>query len=343
MSDYSPKVTVIMAIRNEEAFISRSLKAVLEQDYPANLVEVLIVDGMSDDKTRQVVEQTAAEYAESTVRIIDNPGKIKPKALNIGIAQATGEVVIIVDGHCEIAPDYVTACVKHLADDKYAVVGGPIETIGEGYIGKAIAVGMSSSFGVGGSSFRTVQDRALTVDTVPFPACKSHILAEAGPFDEVLANNQDDEYNFRIRKMGYEILLSPDIRSTYYSRSSLPKLWRQYYRYGMYKVAVMQRHPRQMRLRHFVPMGFVVSLLGGLLLGLLLLVFLWLWMALLLLYVAANLTASFLSARAEGWQYLPVLPIIFAILHFGYGFGMLRGMIRFWRGWQSLGETVAAA
>ncbi len=165
------------------------------------------------------------------------------------------------------ASSYVRRCVEHLLAGGVEAVGGPIETVGETDEAQAIALAMSSWFGVGGSGFRTVKDRATLVETVAFPAYTRQTVQRIGPFDEELVRNQDDEYNYRLLKHGGRILLSPDIRSRYYSRSSLRSLWRQYYQYGFWKVRVMQKHPRQMRWRQFVPPAFVATMLGSPLLG----------------------------------------------------------------------------
>lgn len=255
----SPFVSVIMPIRNEAHYINRSLNTVLAQDYPADNMEVLVVDGMSTDGTREILE--LAKGKNPHLRAIDNPGKIVPTGLNIAIQQAKGEIIVRVDGHCEIASDYVKYSVRHLLHDQVDCVGGPIETIGETLTSRTIALAMSSVFGVGGSIFRTEKKRTMYVDTVAFPAYTKKIVDEVGLFDEELVRNQDDEYNYRLRKKGRKILFSQDIRSRYYSRSSISSLWRQYYQYGYWKVRVLQKHPRQMCPRQFVPPTFVAALL----------------------------------------------------------------------------------
>ena len=322
-----PLVSVIMPVRNEAAYIERSLGAVLAQDYPADRLEILVVDGMSGDGTRQAVLAHAA--TRPNLRLLDNPAGIVPPGLNIGIRQARGEIVVRVDGHCEIAPDYVSRCVEHLLAGHEGApveaVGGPIETVGETDEAQAIALAMSSWFGVGGSAFRTIKDRPLLVETVAFPAYRRATLQHLGPFDEELVRNQDDEYNYRLLKSGGRVLLSPDIRSRYYSRSSLRSLWRQYYQYGYWKVRVMQKHPRQMRLRQFAPPAFVAGLLGSTALGLLFQPFRWLLGVVLALYTAANVVASF----APGRVHAPRLLIIHPILHLSYGLGFLVGLARF--------------
>ena len=321
-----PFVTVIMPVRNEAAYIERSLGAVLAQDYPADRLEVLVVDGLSTDGTRDIVGRMAQP---PRVRLLDNPAGIVPPGLNIGIRQARGEIVVRVDGHCEIAPDYVRRCVEHLLAGYEGApidaVGGPIETIGETDEAQAIALAMSSWFGVGGSAFRTIDDREMLVETVAFPAYRLATLRRLGPFDEELVRNQDDEYNYRLLKHDGRILLSPDIRSRYYSRGSMRSLWRQYYQYGYWKVRVMQKHPRQMRARQFVPPAFVVGLFGSAALGLVWRPFRALLAVVVGLYLAANVLASLSVSRAHA----PRLLLIHPILHLSYGLGFLAGLIRF--------------
>lgn len=316
-----------MPVRNEAAYIARSLGAVLAQDYPADRLEILVVDGMSDDGTREAVLAQAA--ADPRVRLLDNPAGIVPPGLNVGIGQARGEIVVRVDGHCEIAPDYVRHCVAHLLAGHdgapIEAVGGPIETIGETDEAAAIALAMSSWFGVGGSAFRTIKDRPLLVETVAFPAYRRATLQRLGPFDEEMVRNQDDEYNYRLLKSGGRILLSPDIRSRYYSRGSLRSLWRQYYQYGYWKVRVMQKHPRQMRARQFAPPAFVAGLLGSAALGLVFRPFRRLLGAVLALYLAANVVASLSLGR----EHAPRLLVIHPILHLSYGLGFLVGLAHF--------------
>ncbi|MDQ2805451.1 MAG: glycosyltransferase, partial [Chloroflexota bacterium] len=157
--DLQPFVTIIMPIRNEGGFIARSLGAVLGQDYPADRIEVLVADGLSTDSTRAVVADLA--LAHPNVRLLDNPGQIVSTGLNRALPLARGDVIIRVDGHCEIAPDYVRRCVAHLRADGVDGVGGPIETVADTPAGATIALAMGSPFGVGGSAFRTVRDRAL--------------------------------------------------------------------------------------------------------------------------------------------------------------------------------------
>jgi glycosyltransferase involved in cell wall biosynthesis len=328
-----PFVTLVMPIRNEEAFIAKALEAVINQDYPGGRMEIIVVDGISRDGTREIVAGVQSRNANIT--LLSNPRGIVPAAMNIAMAKAKGEIIIRVDGHCRIAADYVRRCVDHLTRDGVDGVGGPVRTVGETRVARAIAAAMSSPFGVGGSAFRTTTDRTMLADTVPFPAYTRAIVDRAGPYDEELVRNQDDEYNYRLRKLGAKILLAADVRSEYYSRSSFRSLWRQYFQYGVWKVRVMQKHPRQMRARQFVPVAFVCALgcgaiaapfsaLGG-----------WFLALVAGTYVAANLLATLVTARGALGEIGVFLPLAFAELHLAFGFGFLAGLVKFrsrWRG-----------
>jgi len=324
-----PFVTVIMPVRNEGKIIRDSLGAVLAQDYPPERMEIIVVDGMSTDDTRGVVRDLQSR--DPRVSLLDNPRGIVPSAMNLGFARSRGEIIVRVDGHCRIAPDYVRRCVGHLCEHGVDGVGGPVRTVGETGTARTIALAMSSSFGVGGSAFRTVSDRTMLADTVPFPAYTRAIIERAGPYDEEQVRNQDDEYNYRLRKLGAKILLAADVTSEYYSRSSVRSLWRQYYQYGYWKVRVLQKHPRQMKMRQFVPAAFVAALAAGLgavpWAG-------WAPAACIAgLYAAVNIAASVLTARRESMAHVPLLALAFATLHVSYGLGFLSGLARFVHLW----------
>jgi hypothetical protein len=193
---------------------------------------------------------------------------------------------------------------------------------------------MSSAFGVGGSAFRTGKDTETFSDTVPFPAYTRSAIDRIGPYDEELVRNQDDEFNSRLRALGGRVLLSPELRSRYFARGTVRSLWKQYFQYGYWKVRVVQKHPRQAQLRQFVPLGFVLALaLGGA------------WAAFsgvgrVLLavvagaYLIANVAASIVTARRTGWRHLPLLPVLYAVLHVSYGLGFAKGLVAFRRRWR---------
>lgn len=327
-------VTIILPVYNEAAYIEKCLDAIALQDFqPLNQMEVLVVDGMSTDGTREIVREFSLQHPKLNIRLLDNPGRIVPTGMNLAMRKARGEIIIRVDGHCIIARDYVRQCLIHMLNDSVDGVGGPMDTIGETSLSDSIAVAMSSPFGVGNSAFRTVKGKTMLADTVPFPAYSRRIIEQAGGYDEELVRNQDDEYNYRIRKLGGKILLAEDVRSKYFSRGSYLKLWKQYYQYGFYKVRVLQKHPRQMSPRQFIPGLFVTTLIVSAVLGL---VSVWgqlLLGAVLAAYLVANLAATVITAARWGWRHLVHLPITFGILHLSYGTGFLAGMLHFRERW----------
>ena len=327
----TPFVSVLMPVRNEATFIQRSLAAVLAQNYPLERMEIIVADGLSTDGTRDIVNVLRRQ--SSNVVLIDNPGKIVSTGLNAALRVAKGEIIVRVDGHCEIAKDYVRRCVSHLTDDKIDCVGGLLETVGETYAARAIAAAMSSRFGVGGSAFRIGIRETKFVDTVAFPGFPRETIQRAGPFDEELVRNQDDEYSYRVRKLGGRILLTPDIQSRYYSRASFRKLWKQYFQYGYWKVRVLQKHSRQMSARQFVPPLFVMTLLLLVLSAPLFMVSRWLLVATLAAYAILNLVATIATARSSGWRLIPLVPLAFPIIHLAYGTGFLVGIAKFWNRW----------
>lgn len=321
-----------MPVRNEADYIALSLGSIAKQSYPIERIEVLIADGMSNDGTRDAVRGIATA-TELDVQILDNPKQIAPAGLNVALSKAKGDIIIRVDGHCELDAHYVANCVELLQSNKADGVGGPIQTIGEGPTAEAIAIAMGSKFGVGGSAFRTIDDRELYTDTVAFPGYKRVTIERAGRFDEELIRNQDDEYNFRIRELGGRILLSPSIRSRYFSRSSFRSLWRQYFQYGYWKVRVLQLHPRQMSPRQFVPFVFVMALLLLGIASLFVGIALWALLVLAALYTVANVVASVSAARANVSR-IPLVGFSFLILHLSYGLGSLFGLVAFRNRWR---------
>lgn len=333
MSDSIPYISVIMPIRNEADFIERSLEAVLMQDYPRDCFEVLIADGMSTDQTRTIVEATAAQHPDISVRIIDNPRQIVPTGFNAALAHARGEIIVRVDGHTIIEPNYIRECVAALDRSDADNVGGKMDAVGTTPFGRAVALATSSPFGVGDARFH-YSNREEPVDTVYMGAWRRKVFERLGGFDEELVRNQDDEFNYRIRRAGGKVILSPRIRSKYFNRSAPRALWRQYYQYGFYKVRVLQKHPAQMRPRQFVPPLFVLSVVVGAVLASFSNLLRRLWTAGLAAYGLANLAASIKLARAHGWEHLKRLPLVFFILHFSYGLGFLAGLVHFRDRWK---------
>lgn len=320
-----PMVTVIMPVLNEAAFIRHSLGAVLQQDYPADHLEILVIDGGSIDGTQSIVQKMLADRPAS--HLLDNPRRMQAAALNLGISKAQGDVIIRVDGHTVIAPDYVQQCVYYLTESKADNVGGLMRPQGNTFVGKGVALAISSPFGSGDAKFH-YSEREQYVDSVYMGAYWRRNLEQIGGYDETFWINEDYELNYRLRQTGGKILLNPTIRSIYTPRSSLSALWQQYFRYGQGKVHTLQKHPKSLRWRQAVPPVFVGTFLGTLMGGLFWKPFQFLFGLLAGCYLLANLVASTIVARRGGWRYFPVLPLVFATIHFAWGMGFWFGAVQ---------------
>jgi succinoglycan biosynthesis protein ExoA len=325
------KVSIVLAVREEAPFISRGVAAILDQDYPPAQVELIVVDGMSEDGTRAIVNQVIEEHPDRAIRLLDNPDRFAPHAFNRGIRAASGDLIIILGGHSRIAPDYVRKCAEaHLATGAECV-GGVLRTVGRTHVAQAIALAQSSTFGVGGVAFRTGQAQPGRVDTVAFGCYRREVFSDIGFFDEELVRNQDDEFNFRLAQAGGVIWLDPAIRAEYFSRASFRKLGVQYYQYGMYKVRVVQKRGAVPSLRHVVPPSFVLALIGaGLLAAMTGSLLFW---TPAIAYVLCNAAAALIVARRSP-AVTPVVAAAFATLHLSYGIGFLAGMCRWRSGWR---------
>ncbi len=258
LTSHDPSVSVLVPVCNEAAYVEPCVRALLSQSDLPTRYEVLVVDGMSDDGTRDVLAKLAA--ADSRLRILDNPKRIVPTALNIGIAEAVGEIIIRVDGHTNVAPDFIRQNLALLEEHPEAwSVGGPIAHRGKTPLARGIAAAMSSPIGVGGARHRFEAYEGYAEGTA-FPAFRRWIFDQIGMFDEELVRNQDDELNFRITNAGGRIFISPRVKHDYFVRSSFKALFEQYMQYAYWKVEVMRKHGRVIAPRHLVPGAFVIAL-----------------------------------------------------------------------------------
>ena len=321
-----PRVTVILPCRNEARYIAPCLDSILAGAYPADLVEILVVDGNSTDDTRTVVRKYAAQHPQ--VRLLDNPRRIVPTALNIGIRAATGDIIARMDAHVIYPPEYLPRLVAALEESGADNVGGCVITLpADGTAtAQAIAIALSHPFGVGNSHFRIGARQARFVDTVPFGCFRRELFTKLGMFDEELVRNQDDEFNYRIVSRGGKIRLVPDIVCYYYARGSLAQLARMFYQYGVFKPLVARKVGRIMTLRQLVPAAFVIALFDAGIAGIF-----WrpAWFAglgLAAVYAAAILFSSARVFRSHGVRCATALTAVFPVLHFSYGVGFLRGL-----------------
>jgi succinoglycan biosynthesis protein ExoA len=318
----APKVTLVVAMRNEEASIRACLESIERQQYAAGDLEVFVVDGDSSDRSREVARAIVSRH--STWSLLHNPRRIQAVAWNMGIERASGDVVGIVSGHAELAEDYVGVAVETLRRTGAAMVGGPVTALAEGPVAVAIGAAISSRFGVGGARHHYVTTESET-DTV-FMALAPGQIYRAFRFDEQMVRNQDDELSYRVIDAGHTIICNPAIRSRYLVRSSIGSLARQYWAYGFWKVRVLAKHPRRAKPRHLLPSlavgGFAVmsplairSTRARLLLA-----------SVLVPYAVVDGVLAIRHGRRQGARSGVALAIAFPTMHASYGTGFAAGL-----------------
>ena len=318
-------VSIIIPMRNEEAFVAQCLDSVLAQVEAHSDVEILCVDGASTDRTEEFV--MAYARGDARIRLLRNSQRIAPAAMNLAIREARGDVIIRLDCHAIYAPDYINKCLEALNRTGADNVGGYMRTLpgSDSAVGRAIAAATSSRFGVGGSLFRTGGEEQ-EADTVPFGCFRRDVFDRFGMYDERLVRNQDIELNSRIRKGGGKIVISPEIKLTYYNRSTYGGLRQQAFYNGLWNAYTLFLVRGGLRLRHFVPLGFVLSILALAVAG----AFFWpIWIALaaeVLLYLAAGAYMARKAARGGG-ECMWLILLAFICLHVPYGFGSLLGIL----------------
>ncbi|HSA54784.1 MAG TPA: glycosyltransferase family 2 protein [Gemmatimonadaceae bacterium] len=323
------RVSLILPCRNEESHIASCLDSLLGSTYPHDDLELIVVDGDSDDRTRDIV----ARYAERhlNIQLLDNPRRIVPTALNIGIRAATGDVILRVDAHAIYPPEYVPRLVAALLASGADNVGGCVVTLpsDDSDTATAIAMALSHPFGVGDSWFRIGRSKTPRwVDTVPYGCWRRSVFERIGYFDEELVRNQDEEFNYRLLRAGGRILLLPDVVSYYYARASQRQVTRMLYQYGYFKPLVARKVGRVFTVRQLAPPALVTALAGGGALSLFWSPAAALWVAIIGAYTGAALACAMPAARARGLRGMLVLAATFPLLHVSYGYGFLRGLWR---------------
>jgi len=255
----SPLISIVVPIRNEEATIERLARSLLDQDYPPDRYEILMADGGSDDRTRALL---AAVDTGARIRVLENPGRTAPAALNVAIAESKGEIVTRVDGHSFVAPDYLSRIVAVMEETGEAVVGGPVLMYADTPFRRALVEALYSRVGVGAVPYRTLRKRGY-VASLQTGSFARRVLDEVGAFDESLAIVEDLDMNTRIRKAGHRLLLDPSIRFWYLPRPTLGALWRQIYTVGLVKARILRKHPDILRIKYVVPSVFVALLIAA--------------------------------------------------------------------------------
>ena len=333
------KFTIVSACRNEASHIAALLASIEQQKLEGVGWEAILADGMSTDGTREYLDKFTKDNPR--FRVIANPQRIVSTGLNAAIQAAHGEIIIRMDAHTAYDENYCAKCIETLLATCADNVGGPARTRVKGVLARAVAAAYHSRFSTGGAHFHDVNYEGY-VDTVTYGCWRKETLERLGMFDEALVRNQDDELNLRIIRNGGKVWQNPAIISWYSPRPNIPALFRQYFQYGFWKVHVIRKHRRPGSWRHLVPAAFIVlnvallvAGIAGLLLGAAWLMLL--WMALFGTYAAANLLASLVAAKNEGWDTLPYLPLVFGAYHISYGSGFLLAML------QSGGTAASAA
>ena len=323
-------VSVLIPVRNEAAQLRDVVAAMQAQEFDGSY-ELLFVDGGSEDGSRAILDEVAA--ADPRVRVLDNPARRTPHALNLALRAARGRVIARMDAHARYPPDYLALGVERLRRGDVDLVTGPALAEGEGRWSRRVALALSTRLGTGGADFRHSADEEFEVDSGFAGLWRRETLERLGGWDEGWVNDQDFELAARIRKGGGRIVCVPAMAAGYFPRDSLRALAEQYHRYGFYRVKTSLRHPESLRRSHMVPPALVLTALaaaaaprplrrvarGGV-----------------AAYGAAVLAASARSPLADA----AALPLVFATMHLSWGVGFLRGCATLGVPWRALAAAL---
>jgi glycosyltransferase involved in cell wall biosynthesis len=318
-------VSVIIPMRNEEQYIVRCLQSLMEQTYPAECYELIVIDGNSSDRSVELVRQLSQSRPQ--VRLLSNPAAIVPTAMNLGIRSASGEIIVRADAHTVFPPNYIENCVDYLEMTGADNVGGPIITVAANpSLGaQLVAAILSNRFGVGNSQFRIGMHEGY-VDTVPFGTFRKHLFAQIGFFDESLVRNQDNELNARIRRGGGKIYQTPVLSIQYFPPDTFRKLILQTYRNSQWHLFTLRQTSTALGIRHFLP-AFFFCVLTVLVALSYVSTTAWISLGLLLaIYLAAGTYFSSRAPRTVPVAVKVLMPIAFLIFHLTYGLGVVNGL-----------------
>jgi len=324
-----PFVSIIVPCYNEESTIRHLLDAVLAQTYPRAQMELIISDGLSSDRTREVIAAFQKEHVDLPVRVLDNSARTIPSGLNQSIRESRGEIIVRLDAHSMPIPEYVERCVAAHESGKGDNVGGVwnIRAGADTWIAESISFAAAHPLGVGDAMYR-LDAKAGAVDTVPFGSFRLSLIEKIGMFDETLLSNEDYEFNTRVRESGGVVWLDPAIRTVYFSRSTLGKLAVQYWRYGFWKLKMLKRYPHTLRWRQALPPVFVLSLFVLIVLSLFSGIARYILAAQLILYFSVLGLAGLKLALEKRKGFLfPGLPLAVTTMHIAWGSGFLWSLI----------------
>jgi len=328
MSNHS-LVSIIIPCRNEEEFIRRCLDSIIAQDYPQEKLEVIVVDGMSDDGTRDILKNYIRKH--KNIRVLDNPKKITPCALNIGIENSQGDLIVWMSAHNEYEKEYVSKCVKYLVRFNADAVGGIIKASPRkaSLVGKLICTAISHPFGIGKSIHKIGSKNPQWVDTA-FGVCyKREIFEKVGIFNENLVRGQDMEFSLRLKKAGLRTLLVPEITSRYYPRQGLKSFIKHNFINGFWAILPLKYTSiMPVSWRHLIPLAFVSSVIIFGILSFFFQIFFWPFLLIIGSYSLSSIYSSTkISFKENNLTYLLVMPLTFASLHVSYGLGSVWGVL----------------
>jgi succinoglycan biosynthesis protein ExoA len=332
-----PDVTVILPCRNEVDFIDACLESVLDQELAARTMEIIVVDGASDDGTREKLTGWTAE--QPRLLVLDNPRRTVPTSLNLAIAKASAPIIVRLDVHCQYPREYVKTCLETLEAVDADNVGGRVitEARGDSYQAKIVQAATSHAFGTGGARFR-VGAKDGYVDTVPFGCFPREVFERLGKFDERLTRNQDYEFNKRILANGGRIWLNSRIGATYFNQPTVAGLLRQALTTGKWNPWTWWVAPHSFHWRHAMPGFFVLYLFLAPIAISVAPWTVWFYVAAMLGYAALAVAASIQqAARYREMALLPTLPFVFFVYHVTYGLGILVGVAQLLAGRSPVG------
>lgn len=313
-------------MRNEERHIGACLDSILANNYPGEKLEILVVDGQSSDRSREIVQ--AKLQHNHQIRLLENPQRITPVAMNTGILASKGDVIFIICAHARISSTLISLSVQTLQDyPEVDAVGGIIVSESEGTIGKAIALAINSPIGSGGPQYRVRRTPGPIFDTIAHAAYRRAVFDRVGLVNEELVRNQDAEFNYRFLQQGGRIHFNPEIVSYVSVRDSLPQLAKQQFRTGYWKVRLFQEVFLTTNWRHLVPVVFVIVTVVSGIAAIFSVWGRWILMADVGAYAAAVVISSCFIGIRHGPRYLLLLPWVFSVIHLSYGIGMSKG---FW-------------
>ena len=321
-----PIVSIVIPMLNEVDAIERCIHSILDQDYPIDKLEIVVVDGMSKDGSREKVAALSQLYPN--IKLYDNEKKRTPVALNIGARKAKGDVVIILGAHTRINNCFVSYNIKYMNEMNVKCTGGTQKNVGDTYLQRAAGYGMGSVFGMPSAPYRFFPKKRF-VDTVVYAAYSKSLFSEIGYFDEELHISEDAEFNWRIRQAGHRIFYSPEIVSYYYPRKDLKRLFQQFFNYGILRVNVIKKHLDAFKLIHALPPAFILGTVGLFAASLFNSQFLMFAWALIVLYIIYLIIGSLLATlKIKKLCYFPILPIVFLTMQMSWGLGFLVGVFK---------------